>query len=238
MVDTPDSGNYKRNLSVNQLSENIADSKMPTARSGSTTLQQASSEKNNVTTKSPDWLKPIVTMPSRDFESSARCIYPSEHKYVALVMSSYCEAACFDFYHNHGLWQTKCRREDKEDQPKLFQLELGGFPESARDLSLQDWLVKIQRASRWNDDDAIGERDVHDFRSLGNLFSRMPIICSLLDHEERLVIEDFEQILLTSLELCRQLNGWNSFRLLQVFWEELHKPSTEFDLETVWRRLA
>jgi hypothetical protein len=238
MVGTPDSGNYKWNISINLFSENIADSKIPTARSGSTTLQQALREENSVTTKSPDWLKPIVTMPSQDFESSARCIDPSEHQAVATLIFSYCEAACFDFYHNHGLWRTKHGREDKADQPKLFQLESGGFPESAGDLSLQDWLVKIQRAFRGIDDNGIVYGDIHDFLDLGSLFSRAPRICSLLDHEGRLVIEDFEQILLTSLELCRQLNGWNSFRLLQVFWEELHKPSTEFNLETVWRRLA
>lgn len=219
----------RKNISVDHLSGKTAKSKKSTAKYPSTTLQQASREYNNTATRSPDWLKPVVMMPSQDFESNTRLVDPSIHPILAEVIFSNCRAACFDFYQTNGLWRTKYGRGDI-DEPKLFQLVTGDFPQSAGDLNLRDWLVKIGRAARWNEDDAIGAGDVHDFLGLGDLFSRMSRICSLLDHEGKLDFENFEQNLLTSLELCRQINGWESFGRMKVLWEELHKPSTELNL--------
>ena len=220
----------RKNISVDHLSGKTAKSKMSTAKYPSTTLQQASREYTNTAARSPDWLKPVVMMPSQDFESNARLVDPSLHGILAEVIFSNCRAACFDFYRTNGLWRTKYGRNDSIYEPKLFQLVTGDFPQSAQDLNLRDWLVKIRRAARWNENDAIGAGDVHDFLGLGDLFSRMSRICSLLDHEGKLDFENFEQNLLTSLELCRQINGWEYFGRLKVLWEELHKPSTELNL--------
>lgn len=205
---------------------------MSASTSASTLSQQLSREQEDNTTKSPDWLKPVVNMPSKNFESNIRMIDPSLHQLIAVVIGSNLRATCFEFYESNRLWRTKYHRTDGEHEQKLFEFSGSGeFPKSPTQLTVQEWLMKIQQAARWNEPDAIAVGSIHDFKALGNLFQRMTSICSLLDHENNLVCEDFEQNLLTSLEVCRQLNGWNQFRRLQVLWKEFHKPSTEIDFE-------
>jgi hypothetical protein len=117
----------RKNISVDHLLWKTAKSKMSTAKYPSTTVQQASREYNNTATRSPDWLKPVVMMPSQDFESNAQLVDPFIHPIVAEVIFSNCRAACFDFYRTNGLWRTKYGRGDI-DEPKLFQLVIGDFP--------------------------------------------------------------------------------------------------------------
>jgi len=155
-------------------------------------------------------------MPSQDFESNVQAIDPSMHPEFAEVIFSNCRVACFDFYRDNGLRRTKYGRDDI-DEPKLFQLDTGGFPKSAGDLTLRDWLVKIQRAARWNEDDAIPTSNVYDWLGMGNLFSSMTRLCSLIDPWGRLDNENFEEYLLLSLQICRHMNGWDSFGRLKVF---------------------
>jgi hypothetical protein len=198
-----------------------------TARNSAAAVQQASAERNT-TTKSPSWLNPVVTMPSQEFQANVQAIDTSMHQELAEVIFSNCRVACFDFYRANGLWRTRYGRDDGILEPKLFQLDTGGFPKSAGDLTLRDWLVKIQRAfSRINEEDTVHAGDFYDFLGIGDSFRRMTRICSLTNHLGRLDTENFEEYLLISLQICRQINGWDSFGRLKVLWEDLHKRPTD-----------
>lgn len=212
-----------------------SESEIATARNPSVPLQQAPEKQNtDVATvrrdpnaESPSWLKPIVTMPSLDFEANVQKIDPSMHAEFAEIIFSNCRVACFDFYHANGLWRTKYGREDI-NEPKLFQLDKGGFPKSAGDLSLRDWLVKIQRASsRLNEADTIYASDLYDFMGERDIFEGVTRIQLLIDPWGRLHIDSVEECLLLSLRICRHINGWDSFGRLKVLWEELHRPSVD-----------
>ena len=206
-----------------------SESEIATARIPSVPLRQAPEKQNTdvATAQSPSWLKPIVTMPSLDFEANVQKIDPSMHAKFAEIIFSNCRVACFDFYHANGLWRTKYGREDI-NEPKLFQLDKGGFPKSAGDLSLRDWLVKIQRASaRLNEADTIHASDLYDFMGSPDIFRGITRIQLLLDPWGRLHIGSVEECLLLSLRLCRHINGWDSFGRLKVLWEELHRPSVD-----------
>ena len=167
-------------------------------------------------------------MPSQEFQANVQAIDASMHQELVEVIFSNCRAACFDFYHAHGLWRTKYGRKDRINEPKLFQLSTGEFPMSAGDLTLRDWLVKIQRAfSRINEEDTVHASDFYDFLGIGDSFRRMTRICSLINHFGKLDTENFEEYLLMTLQICRQLNGWDSVGRLKVLWEDLHKKPTD-----------
>jgi hypothetical protein len=179
-------------------------------------------------TQSPSWLKPIVTMPSSVFVENVRKLDPSMHEQLVEIIFSNCRRACFDFYRENRLWRTKYSRGDV-DQPKLFQLDKGGFPESDGDLSLREWLLKLQRAYvRINCEDSFHAGDMYDFLgTCDDLFRSLTRILRLVDPWGRLDVGSVEESLLLSLRLCRHLNGWDAFGRLKVVWEELHKDSAD-----------
>ena len=213
-----------------------SESEIAAARNPSVPLQQAPEKQNtdvatvrgDLNVQSPSWLKPIVTMPSLDFEANVQKIDPSMHAEFAEIIFSNCRVACFDFYHANRLWRTKYDGADGINEPKLFELDKGGFPKSAGDLSLRDWLVKIQRASaRTNAADTFYASYVCDFMGTYSTFSAIMGIQLLLDPWGRLRIGSVEEFLLLSLRLCRHIHGWDSFGRLKVLWEELHRPSAD-----------
>jgi len=151
---------------------------------------------------------------------------PSMHLELAEVIFSKCRVTCFDFFRENRLWRTRYSLHDI-NEPKLFQLNTGGFPKSAGDLTLRDWLVKIKRASdRINEYDTIHDSDIYDFEGSRDIFSGMMRLCSLIN-SGKLDIENFEESFLLSLQVCGHLNGWEFFGRLKMLWEELHRPSAD-----------
>jgi hypothetical protein len=184
---------------------------------------EAATEGRASGTQSPSWLKPIVTMPSSIFVENVRRIDPAMHAQFAEMIFSNCRSACFGFYRENKLWRTKYSHQDN-DQPTLFQLDKGGFPKSEGDLSLRDWLLKIQRAHyRIGLLDSFAVDDVYDFEGTNGLFRELTGITRLIDPWGRLDIDSVEECLLLSIRLCWHIHGWDSFARLKVVWEELHK---------------
>jgi len=188
--------------------------------------RQALAEPDEDRTQSPSWLKPVVMPPSEGFKVNVQAIDHFFHVGLVDVIFSNCRVTCFDFYHASRLWRTRYSIHDELNDPKLFQLENGGFPKSAGDLTLRDWLVKIQHAeSRLDEYDSIQVTALYDFHGINDPFKGITRICSLNAYAGRLDIGNLEECLLISLRLCQHINGWESFSRLKVLWEELHSPS-------------
>ena len=178
---------------------------------------------------SPSWLKPRVMMPSQDFEANVQATMPFLQARFAEIIQANCRVACFDFYNVNKLFRTKYSSRDLSTDPKVFQLDGGGFPSIADNLTLQDWLVRIQRTvTRLNYDDGINTSAFHDWSGMDDILSRAAKICSMIDYRGRLDVEDFEENLLIGLQICRHLNGWMPFGRLKALWEDLHKPFADY----------
>jgi hypothetical protein len=198
-------------------------------------LEEAVVERSDDRKKSPSWLKPVVMMPSEDFEAIIKAVDPSLHQAFAEVIFSNCRAACFVFYRAQGLWRARYNSYDDNYARKLFQLDRGGFPMAAGDLTLGEWLSKIKRAAaRINEIDTFRASDLFDYVETehgitSDIFKSMSRICSLVVYSGGLDIENFEECLLLSLQLCRHIQGWESFGRLKVLWEVLHRPREEVE---------
>jgi hypothetical protein len=172
-------------------------------------------------TASPSWLKPVVMMPSQVFETNLRSIHPSMQAEFVEVITSNCRTALFDFYKAQGLWRSQYGRGN---EPKLFAMENGKLPECAEDLSLREWLLKLQQAySRLGEMDTFRPTAIYDLPNVNVTIAEMPRIAVLIDPWGRVDLENAEECLLLSLRLCRHINAWDPFGRLKVLWTELHR---------------
>lgn len=193
--------------------------KPPATTHPPTTPQHAPKEDEDTRTRSPEWLKPVVMMPSIDCTANARQLDPPMHLLVEAVIVSNYRAACFRFYTINVLERTKYGRFDKDGLYMLGNLGI----QSAGALTLQTWLIRLQRAASHLKSQTGGS--IYDFSNLSDLFSRMLMIEPLTDHQGKLDVENLEQNLLTGVELCKELQHSEAISQLQVLWMKLHTPS-------------
>ncbi|KAH7134131.1 hypothetical protein EDB81DRAFT_803238 [Dactylonectria macrodidyma] len=168
---------------------------------------------------------------SKDFLLLIEQLPSTAHADIADVIFSNCKVTCFNFYRLHGLHRTKFGRKDGSHELKLFQISKypERFPETANDLSLEEWTSKLVHAhGRVNEPDTIHASHLDDYIYSTRFFRDIPRITSLVDAWGKVKVDKVERWLVYSLALCQVLKGWDSLDRLKALWAAIHRPETAF----------
>jgi hypothetical protein len=170
--------------------------------------------------------KPVLDIPTKEIELILGRLPQAQHVEIAEIIAANCKTAAFEFYHENALWRTKFSTEDKPNDPKLFQLSDGGFPQKPDDLDLRLWIRKIQHAcsgQRLNHPDAISAGAIRDYFLMDRYHLNGALnILKMLYPWRLLNALEFESSLCYAISWCRHLYASDCEARLESLWVELH----------------
>src|SRR5437763_11810190 len=155
----------------------------------------------------------MLDIPTKEIKLVLEKIPLSQHVEVADTIFENCRQAAFEFYRGNRLWCTKFSTTDKPNDPKLFQLADGGFPQRALDLELRSWISKIQYACgrRLNQDDGVSVGAIRDLYAKMEGYPQYEAanILRMLYPWGLLNALEFEVSVCHAIAWCRQLYAWD-----------------------------
>lgn len=177
----------------------------------------------------------MLDIPTKQIGRILTRLPEAQHVEIAEIVAANCKIAAFEIYHENALWRTKFNTEDKPNDPKLFQLPDGEFPQKPEDLGLRLWIRKIQHASsgqRVNHLDAVSVGAIRDYFSRdGYHFSEALNILKMLNPWGLLNALEFESSLCYAISWCRHLYASDCEARLESPWVELHPSESDEDRE-------
>lgn len=197
--------------------------------SGISNPTQASTYKTFQSLNSPE---PVLNIPTKEIELFLKRLQSVQHEEIAEVIFANCRLAAFEFYRGNDLKRTKFDTKDKRDDPRLFQLPNGKFPQTPDDLDLRSWICKIQHASgrRINEHDSVSVTAIRDYFSKDRYhFGKALNILRMLHPWKTLNPEEFEPSLCYAISWCRHLYASDCENRLNSLWVEIHQPITDPD---------
>jgi hypothetical protein len=174
----------------------------------------------------------VLNIPTKEIELFLKRLQPVQKDEIAEVIFANCRLAAFKFYLRNELYRTKFDSNDKQDDPKLFQLANGKFPERPDDLDLELWICKIQHASgrRINELDSVSVGAIQDYFSIDRYrFGEALNILRMLHPWETLNPVEFEPSLCYAISWCWHLRASDCEYRLKWLWVEFHQPITDPD---------
>lgn len=177
----------------------------------------------------------MLDIPTKEIGVILERLSEAQHVEVAEIIATNCKVAAFEFYQENALWRTKFSTEDKRNDPKLFQLPNGEFPQKPEDLDLRLWIRKIQHASssqRLNHLDAVSAGAIRDYFSKDRYhFGGALNILKMLNPWRLLNALEFESSLCYAISWCRHLYASDCEALLESLWVELHPSKIDENWE-------
>ncbi|KAK3947734.1 hypothetical protein QBC32DRAFT_223540 [Pseudoneurospora amorphoporcata] len=172
----------------------------------------------------------VSILPSQGFLLFIDWLPSEAHTDIADIIFSNCKVACFNFYQFYGLYRTKFGYDDDSSAWKLFQVSDSpgrAFPQTANDLSLEQWTSKLVHAhSRIGAEDTIYRSHLNDWDYSKHVFKHFPQITILVDPWGKLKVDVVEKCLVYSLALCQVLKRWDSLDRLKALWDAIHRPES------------
>jgi hypothetical protein len=170
--------------------------------------------------------KPVLDIPTKEIKLILGRLHETQHIEIAEIIATNCKVAAFEFYSAHALYRTKFSIKDKLNNPKLFQLSDGKFPQKPDDLDLRSWICKIQHllsSQLINTPNGVSTGAIRGWFEINRYhYSGALNILRMLNPQKLLNALEFEESLCYAISWCWHLYASDCEARLKSLWAELH----------------